>query len=86
MKLQSKRRILPVDSGEAMVTLDPEDPKDTIFISDQYDKSQRLKLAKEKFLRRKAEYYIKKKLMKTSEKLQRYQQLKANIRNEDIKF
>jgi len=54
------------------------------YPSNTFDKSERLKLVKEKFFKRKAEYFIKKNLVKTSKKLNAMKGMSKN--EEPVKF
>ena len=54
------------------------------YPSNKFDKSERHKLVKEKFFKRKAEYFIKKNLVKTSKKLNAMRGMSKN--EEPVKF
>lgn len=62
MKFNRKRHLPIEDSGETMLIEQEVSP-------DNYERGMRLKAAKEKFFKRKAEYFIKKNLIKTSKKM-----------------
>ena len=78
MKFHSKRHKPKEEEPDIMLIRELE------FPTKQLDKSERLRLVKEKFMRRKAEFHIKKNLIKTSKKLNAINGRNKN--DDEVKF